>query len=266
MSGARALKDRYGFFFWLRWILWFSGSFVVAALGWTFLFKQLFGAVRGAELTLTWMVCVFGSWFILVIPFMRKKEQIWKRLNTDQERAVDAWLMGMSIFIGSLVMSALGWGIVFKPRLHTESAGMDGVWMKAVFGTWLAVLIPFLIFMYRKADFIFQTARMRQTYEPNYRQAAIPREERLLPQALADRLAAAKPILPKGHLIHAKLKDGSWVKYLFILNGNEIAGIYDRERLDFDPRQIEEIQIVSEELPVFDPTRWLRLDLSDLNS
>ena len=90
----RALKDRYGFLFWLRWIVSFAGSFVVSAAAWTFALQYAFGPIRGAELLITWTVAVFGSWFILVIPFMRKKERIWKRLNTDQESAVDAWLIG----------------------------------------------------------------------------------------------------------------------------------------------------------------------------
>ena len=90
--GMQAIKDRYGFLFWLRWIFLFAGSFVASALLWTQLFKSLFGAVAGPELTFTWVIAVFGSWFLLIIPFMRKKEQIWKRLNDDQEHAVDAWL------------------------------------------------------------------------------------------------------------------------------------------------------------------------------
>src|SRR5437773_125999 len=110
----RSLQDRYGFLFWLKWILWFAGSFIISAIFWTLLIKGIFHEIKGPELTLTWAVSVFGSWFILVIPFMRKKEQIWKRLNSDQEKAVDAWLLGMGVLIGLLIASSFGWSFVFR--------------------------------------------------------------------------------------------------------------------------------------------------------
>ena len=91
-------KDQYGFKFWLGWIVQFAGSFIAAVLFWTFSLTALFGGIRGAEISITWAVAVFGSWFILMIPFMRKKERIWKRLNDDQEKATDAWLLGLRIF------------------------------------------------------------------------------------------------------------------------------------------------------------------------
>ena len=158
----RAIQDRYGFLFWLKWILWFAGSFIFAAVCWTALMKRLFVSIQGPELTLTWIVAVFGSWFILVIPFMRKKEQIWKRLNQDQERAVDAWFIGMSVFIGLLLASSLAWSIAYKDRLHSIAGhGMDMLWAKAVFSSWLLILIPFLVLMYRSADKIFKDAAER---------------------------------------------------------------------------------------------------------
>lgn len=263
MKKVDPFRDRYGFFFWLGWILWFAGSFVLAALGWTNFMKYFFGAIGGAELTLTWVVAVFGTWFILVIPFMRKKEQIWKRLNTDQERAVDAWLLGMGIFIGSLTASALGWGFVFKKQLHITSGGIDGTWLKAVLGSWLAILIPFLILMYRKADAIFQTANSRQTYEPNYRRQFVEKEKRLLSDAQALRLAAIKPVLPGGHLLRVKLRDGRLIPYVFVSTAKEILGVYDRERFDFESRDIVDIEpVLAPNLPAFETSKWLRLDLS----
>ena len=260
-GGPGMVRDRYGFFFWLSWIMWFAGSFVLSAMGWTYGMKAVFGPIRGAELTLAWTVAVFGTWFILVIPFMRKKEQIWKRLNDDQERAVDAWLLGMGIFIGSLVVSSIGWSLVFSAKLHRETTGIDGGWAKAVFGTWIAVLIPFLILMYRKADDIFQTANSRQTYEPNYRKIFVPLEQRLLPDALARQIQAQKPILPNGHLAQLRLKNGQTVPNVFIVKGREIVGIYDREGFDFAMSDITALEPAGE-IPVFEESRWLRLDLS----
>ncbi len=258
----RAIQDRYGFLFWLRWILWFAGSFILAALCWTALMKRLFGAIQGPELTLGWIVAVFGSWFILVIPFMRKKEQIWKRLNQDQERAVDAWFMGMSVFIGLLLTSCLGWSFVFKDRLHSAAGqGMDPVWAKAVFGSWLVTLLPFLVLMYRNADKIFKQAVDTQTYIPNFKSIQVDETKRLLPHAITSKIRTFPQALPGGHVVTAILKNGERVSDVFILNYREILGLYDHLELHFQASDIDDVQNVeTRDLPAYEESRWLRLD------
>lgn len=254
----RALKDRFGFLFWLRWILWFAGSFTVAAVVWTRGLKFLFGEVVGPELTVTWCVAVFGSWFLLVIPFMRKKEQIWKRLNQDQENAVDLWFTGMGIFIGLLVASCLIWSFAFKNEILNE--GMSQRWGKCVFGTWLAILIPFLILMYRQADSLFKSAETRQTYKPRHRTQMIDPADRQIPAGITAELKRLKPALPNGHVVNLLLADGRRVENVFILNSREVVGVYDREILDFLPAQILFVEpIPLDRLPAYKEILWLRL-------
>ncbi len=257
----RTLKDRYGFLFWLRWILWFAGSFIVAAVLWTALMRFLFGRIAGEELTITWTISVFGSWFLLVIPFMRKKEQIWKRLNDDQEKAVDAWFMGMGTFIGFLVLSAFIWSVVFKDRIGPDPKGFDPLWVKAVLGSWLIILVPFLILMYRKADKIFSTAVERQTYVPKFKTVAVDPVKRTLPEQWALELKGSPPTLPKGHLVRLALKDGREIPHVFVVNAREILGVYDREIFDFEAKDIVKIEVMArKELLPYDETKWLRLD------
>ncbi len=254
-----ALNDRYGFFFWLRWILWFSGSFVLSALAWTAAMKAAFGVIAGPELTMTWIVAVFGSWFLLVIPFMRKKEQIWKRLNDDQEKAVDIWFVGMGLFIAFLAASAFFWSYWLKDSILLE--GMNPVWAKATFGTWLAGLVPFLIGMYRQADKLFAAAHARQTYTPGYRTAEVEGAARTLPNALRARLKNFPETLPNGHVVTAVLKSGERVPHVFILKRREILGVYDRPSLGFHASDLADLEpILSENLPVYDEAKWLRLD------
>ncbi|MGH7198736.1 MAG: hypothetical protein ACREH5_08375 [Candidatus Omnitrophota bacterium] len=256
----RALKDRYGFLFWLRWILWFAGSFVVAAAAWTAGMKWAFGPIEGAELTMTWCVAVFGSWFLLVIPFMRKKEQIWKRMNDDQEKAVDAWLFGMGSFIGLLIASCLIWSVILRGEIRS-AAGFELRWLKGVFVSWLIILFPFLIFMYRQADRIFKTAVLRQTYAPRFKSVAVDRAKRLLPDEVSLKLRAVAPTLRQGHVVTAHLKDGRRVPDVFILNNREILGIYDRPELDFEGGEVLDIEVMSlDKLPAYEEAKWLRLD------
>jgi len=256
-----SFRDRYGFTFWLRWIVAFAGSFIVSAGFWTGLLTVLFGPIQGEELVLTWTASVFGTWFILVIPFMRKKEQIWKRLNQDQEKSVDAWFTGMGFFIGLFIASTVFWSWFFKKRIFPDTPGFDPLWTKAVFSSWLLVLIPLLVWMYRKADRIFENAHARQTYEPGFKIHWIEPEKRLLPEALAKQISKSKPTIPGGHLVNARLKNGQEIQHLFILNGKEVAGIYDPLILDFDVSRLAELSILeNDNLPVFDESKWVRFN------
>ena len=258
-----ALKDRYGFFFWLRWILAFAGSFVLSAILWTVLLTRIFGPILGGELMLTWTVAVFGSWFILVIPFMRKKERIWKRLNTDQENSVDAWLTGMGFFIGLFVLSAFFWSWALKARIFPDTPGLDPVWMKAVFASWLVILIPLLIWMYRSADAIFKTANERKSIEPRFKAHWIDPEKRLLPAALAEKVRSHKPTLPGAHVVTGRLKSGEFLPHLFILNAKEVIGAYDPQKIDLDASQLEDVIVLDpSKLPVYDESKWVRFNIS----
>jgi len=253
----------YGFRFWLGWIFWFAASFLTAALFWTWLIRILFGAVLGAELTLTWSLAVFGSWFVLLIPFMRQKERIWKRLNADQENALSAWFFAMGFFIGVLILSALGWSYIYRRQiLESAYTGWNRPWIKAVLSTWLLSLLPFLIWMYRRADAIFKLAVERQAPRgPDHRSLFVERSKRLLPEKMAEKLRDVKPLLGQGHVLTLVLKDGTRVPHVFVMNAKEILGIYDRDHFDFTAGDVEDIEpLTAGQLPAYEESKWLRLD------
>jgi len=253
-------SDPFQFTFWLKWILLFAGAFTVSAALWTLVLERLAGTIRGEELSLTWSVSVFGSWFLIVIPFMRKKERIWKRLNVDQEKAVDAWLTAMGFFIGFLIASCFFW--TWKYRDAIAAPGLDGGWIKAVFGTWLAGVMPLLVLLYRKADSIFKNAVARQNAEgPCFRTAFVARDKRLLAEGLQARLRAVPPVLQDGHLVHAHLADGRVIPHVFVLGASEVIGLYDQTVMDFEASQIVNVEPLGpEEIPAYEEALWLRLD------
>ncbi len=259
------MKDRYGFVFWLKWIFSFAASFIVSAAAWTVILQGIFGAVRGAELTILWSICVFGSWFLAVIPFMRKKERIWKRLNDDQEKAVDAWLAGMAIFIGLLIASAFFWSWVWRARIAAgQNAAPDAQWLKSVFSTWLVVLIPFLVVLYQKADRIFKTAETRQAYIPRFQRAAVQETQRMLSPDWSRRLAELPQVLPGGQVVLVMLKDGRKVPHVFIYRHREIKGIYGVSTMDWSASDIVDIKAISKNsLPPYIEEKWLRVDITD---
>jgi len=258
----RALRDRYGFLFWVRWIVSFAGSFILSAIAWTLLMSKLFGPIEGEELMLTWTISVFGSWFILIIPFMRKKEQIWKRLNDDQEKAVDAWLAGFGSFIGAFVASEFIWALVLKDRISPNIPGVDPLWLKAVFSTWLVILLPLLVWLYRSADTIFKTANEKQTRAPEFKVLWIAPEKRTLSSALAAKLSNTKQTLPGGHVVRGRLRSGEVLDHLFVLNGTEVVGAYDLHKPDFDASQFEDIEVIDpRQIPPYEESRWVRFNI-----
>jgi hypothetical protein len=226
-------KDPFGFWFWLGWILWFAASFVLAAAVWTQVLNLIFGRIEGTELTVTWSLSVFGTWFLLLVPFMRKKERIWKRLNQDQEAAVDAWLTGFCGFIALGILSALFWSLKLRGVL----------WFKAVICTWLALSIPGLVWMYRAAGRIFKAAVSRQSGPPmRYRKTFIPRNRRLIPKAVSEKIRHLPATLLKGHVVTVRIKNGTRIPGVFIFDSAEVLGIYDRE-LDFEPAEIVDVEV-----------------------
>ena len=259
MSSPGIFKDRYGFWFWLRWILWFAGSFVASAVFWTFFLIKIFGKITGPELEITWSSAVFGSWFLLVIPFMRKKEQIWKRLNDDQEKAVDAWFQGMSILIAALVLDTLFWSLRMREAINAP--GLDRAWIKNTGGTWLLALVPLAAFMYRRADVIFRRADQKQSYSPNYQRTVVPLEERTLSNEISQKLRSFPETLPHGHMVSVLLNDGRKISHVFIKYRREIAGVYDRSELGFRSSDIKDVDPTNaENWPVVEESKWLRID------
>lgn len=252
-------QDSFGFRFWLFWILGFAGSFLVSAAFWTWAASAWLGDLSQPEILLTWALSVFGCWFLILTPFMRKKEQIWKRINVDQGKAIDAWLLGMGIFIAVLIAAAFFWS--WKLRLKIlETPGLDGLWLRNVIASWLVLTLPFLIFLYKKADQIFKAAHARQTrLGPQFQTRFLSRSERLLPSALIEKLKQIPETLEEGHVIHLRLADGRTIPHVFIFRGHEILGIYDAAEMDFKTEEIADLKPV-ETFSRYEESRWLRLD------
>ena len=255
-------RDPYGFRFWLEWIIRFVGSLTLSAVFWTFVLTKLFGALQSKEMILTWSAAVFGSWFIAVIPFMRKKEQIWKRLNCDQEKSLSAWLIGMNLIVGLLILSSVTWNWIYRAEVLSVRSGFYGGWLKAVFGSWLFSVMPVLIWMYRKADTIFKDAVERQlTQSPKFRSDFVEKSQRSIPSEISQKIKNVPETLPRGHVVHLILKDGRKVPHVFILDAKEILGLYDQTQMDFKASDIADaLPVRDPDMAQYDESKWLRLD------
>lgn len=252
-------QDRYGFQFWLLWILGFAGSFLVAAVFWTLVITRFFGSLQQPELLVTWALSVFGCWFLILTPFMRKKEQIWKRMNNDQEKATTAWLGAMGLFIASLISICLFWDWKLKDRIFA-SPGFDGAWGKYVFSSWLLMTLPFLVFLYKKADQLYKAAVARQTqWGPKFQTGYMEKSKRQLPESISAKIRNFPETLKEAHVLNLKLKDGRTIPHVFVLRASEVLGVYDAKDFSYDLTQVVDAEPV-EAMPAYDESRWLRLD------
>ena len=74
----------------------------------------------------------------------------------------------------------------------------------------------------------------------------------------------APPTVPGGHLASVFLKNGERIDHVFIVQGREIAGIYDRTELDFQMTDIQDVQITpAEAFPAFIEAKWSRFNVEN---
>lgn len=251
--------DRFGFQFWLFWILSFAGSFLFSAVFWTWCISRFLGNLAQPEILITWALSVFGCWFLILTPFMRKKEQIWKRLNQDQEKATTAWLKAMGAFIALLIMVCFFWSWQLRDQI-AAAPGFDRLWARNVFASWLVLVLPFLIYLYKKADEIYKAALKRQTHlGPQFQTSFLDQSKRLLPEAVAEKLRSFPETLQGGHVVNVVLKDGRKVPDVFVFRGQEILGIYNASAPSFEGNDIADFEPVTN-LPAYEESKWLRLD------
>jgi hypothetical protein len=78
---------------------------------------------------------------------------------------------------------------------------------------------------------------------------------------MAERLKGIPPTLSRGHVVTLVLCNGLKIPDVFVLDGVEILGIYDRHELGFNPADITDLIATPENrLSFYDEKKWLRLD------
>ena len=191
--------------------------------------------------------------------------------SAKKDSTVLWWIGWIALTLISFFVSAWFWtGFLAKYAGTMDRPGMPILWVTAVFGTWLVLLVPLIIVMYNKVDRAYEDARISREakqYEASKRELGvrsvrIEELDRLLPKALTDKLKRQKPIIKKGHLVTAVLKDGRRVPNVFIYDNRDVLGVYGQASLTFKISDIVDVIPVgeSEPLTAFTADRWLRLD------
>ena len=173
------------------------------------------------------------------------------------------WVIWITLTIVSFFVAAAFWTPWIARHVGSIHETKNSViWVAAVFGTWMIILVPLIIMMYSKVDKVYEDARMRREKAAlQFKSILIEREKRLLPPGLRSKLSEIPETIEGGHLVRTVLKDGREIPYVFVANREEVLGVYDCREMPFQISEIKDIIPEStESLPVFLQTKWLRLD------
>ncbi len=265
-------NDFAGIWFWLKWILIAISGFILSIAFWNWLLLERLGAdFKQPHVAISWFAAVFGTWFLILILVMQKKEKVMGHLDREDESTLSWWLVWIGLTIGSFFLSVWFWTPFIAEKLGSIKESPNSmIWVIAVFGTWLIALTPLMIFMYQKVDQAYEKARIARetrgekpsrTDSLKIKGVLIKPSERIVSKSLTQKLKSIPPTIHNGHLVTATLKDGRKVENVFIARRTELLGLYDQTELTFRASDIIEIEPTDlTHPPDFTKKTWLRLD------
>ena len=191
-------------------------------------------------------------------------------VSSKKQNTVLWWIGWIVLTIVSFFVSCYFWtGFIAKHVGPMNQGGVPILWVTAVFGSWMVLLVPLIIVMYNKVDRAYEDARIsREAGEAKKNQKIlgvssilVPESERTLPKNLSDKLKKVPKTIQRGHLVTAILKNGKRVENIFILDREEVLGIYDAKALGFKMQDVADLEPADlDHLPAFEGKKWLRLD------
>lgn len=179
-------------------------------------------------------------------------------------RTVFWWVVWITLTILAFFVAVLIWSPVIAGHFGSvrENKAATILWVTAVFGTWIIILVPLIVVMYQKVDKVYEDARMkREKNEQRFRAITINRDKRMLPKNVAQKLAGVSETIPGGHLVSLRLKDGRTVPHVFVAGAEEILGIYNASEMSFEAGDVAALDVDDlSQPPHFLTNQWLRLD------
>jgi hypothetical protein len=180
------------------------------------------------------------------------------------------WVAWILLTIGSFFVSAHFWTWVIAEKVGSMyQPGVPILWVTAVFGSWMILLVPLIVVMYNNVDKAYDDARIRreklalkQAEHPLlFKSIFVAESQRLLREDLTKKLKKLPPVMRGGHLVTAILQDGRKIENVFIASRSQVLGIYGYDHLPFDANQIVDLEPANmDRLPHFKIEQWLRLD------
>ncbi len=190
--------------------------------------------------------------------------------SAKKENTILWWIGWIVLTIVSFFIACYFWtGFIAKHVGNINQPGVSVLWVAAVFGSWMVLLVPLIIVMYNKVDRAYEDTRIQResdTLKKNLkgallRSVLVPETDRLLPKKFSDELRKVPRSIHRGHLVTVILKNGKNFEHVFVLDRREILGIYDAQTLPFRVEDIAALKPADlNHLPVFETKKWLRLD------
>lgn len=173
------------------------------------------------------------------------------------------WILWIVLTIGSFFVAAAFWTPIIAQKFGSVRETKASIyWVVSVFGSWMILLVPLIVFMYSKVDKAYEDARIRREQNAlRFRSINIDQSKRMLPSGLCRSLQNSPETIQGGHLVTALLKDGRRIPNVFIANRSEVLGVYDVHEMPFEISEIQSLELIDlEKIPAFLTTSWLRLD------
>ncbi len=180
------------------------------------------------------------------------------------------WLGWIVLTIVTFFISCWFWtGFIAERVGDMRQPGVPILWVTAVFGSWMVLLVPLIILMYSKVDKTYEDARItRETTQYNkarqefiIKSVFIDEPKRLLSKTLADKLKKIPETIKRGHLVTAILKDGRRVENVFVMNKRDVLGVYGADAAPVLADDIADLEPSPlDKMPDFKTEHWLRLD------
>lgn len=185
------------------------------------------------------------------------------RKQSSGTQTIFWWVVWITLTIASFFVAAAFWTPVIAKKFGSVHESRNAViWIVAVFGSWMAALVPLIIVMYSKVDKAYEDARLRREQAAmRFKSITVEKSKRLLSSVLSKKLENVPETIQGGHLVTLALKDGRKIPNVFIAEKNEVLGIYDAEELTFETSDICGLEPADlNNLPSFLTPNWLRLD------
>ena len=193
----------------------------------------------------------------------------------NEPSTVGWWIGWIALTIASFFVSCYFWtGVIARHAGNMDKPGVPILWVAAVFGSWMVLLVPLIVIMYNKVDKAYEDARLArestqyQKAKENFKinSILIEESERELKKELSIKLRRYPETNKRGHLVIATLNNGQKIPNVFVLDRKEVLGIYGVREVLFKISDIVDMEPVAmDQIPDFKTEDWLRLDGAGMN-
>jgi len=191
-------------------------------------------------------------------------------MNKQDNLAILWWVGWIAVSILTFFVSCFFWTRFIAEKVGPiTQPGVAVLWVAAVFGTWMVMLVPLIIVMYQKVDKAYEDARIareKKQFEKKsslfkVKSVLVDETKRQLTKDLSKKMKSWPEAIRRGHLVTAILRDGRRIENVFVLNRQVVLGVYGVKEMPFQTEHIQDLEPSDlDHIPNFKSEDWLRLD------